>query len=143
MRSDDPVRAVVDTVWRIAKVAFWGSTLCAALSISATAAEPNLGLNPEYLLRKWETDEGLPENSATAIVQSPDGYLWIGTFNGLVRFDGVRFTIYDQSNTPQLPSSGIVNLHFDRAGRLWVSTLGGMARLVGDRYSRLAAAAVL
>ena len=60
---------------------------------------------PDYLIDVWETDQGLPEDSATAMVQTPDGYLWFGTFNGLVRFDGVKFTVFDRSNTPELPSS--------------------------------------
>jgi PAS domain S-box-containing protein len=83
--------------------------------------------DPEFLIDTWETEQGLPEDSATSMVQTPDGYLWFGTFNGLVRFDGVKLTIFDRSNTPQLPSPGIVNLHLDRSGRLWVSTLLGMA----------------
>jgi signal transduction histidine kinase/CheY-like chemotaxis protein/ligand-binding sensor domain-containing protein len=83
--------------------------------------------DPEYVIRVWEVDQGLPENSATSMVQTPDGYLWFGTFKGLVRFDGVRFTVFDRSNTPQLPSPGIVNLHLDNTGRLWVSTKLGMA----------------
>jgi PAS domain S-box-containing protein len=80
----------------------------------------------EYLIDSWETDQGLPENSATAMVQTPDGYLWFGTFNGLVRFDGVKFTVFDPSNTPELPSPGILNLHLDASQRLWVSTLRGL-----------------
>lgn len=80
----------------------------------------------EYLIDSWETDQGLPENSATAMVQTPEGYLWFGTFNGLVRFDGVRFTVFDPSNTPGLPSAGIVNLHLDAAQRMWVSTYRGL-----------------
>jgi PAS domain S-box-containing protein len=90
------------------------------------AASPASSLS-EYLFQVWQTDQGLPEDSATAMVQTPDGYLWFGTFNGLVRFDGVKFTVFDRSNTPELPSPGIVNLYLDRSGRLWVSTLLGTA----------------
>src|SRR6478752_775831 len=88
-----------------------------------TSFSPNSG---EWSIRTWETEDGLPENSATAMAQGPDGYLWFGTFNGLVRFDGVRFRVFNRSNTPGLPSDGIVNLHLDRAGRLWISTLAGL-----------------
>lgn len=87
--------------------------------------------DPEYLIERWEIEHGLPGNSATAMVQTSDGYLWFGTFNGLVRFDGVRFKVYDDINTPELPSSSVVNLHLDSQERLWVSTLRGMA--VRDR----------
>jgi signal transduction histidine kinase/ligand-binding sensor domain-containing protein/CheY-like chemotaxis protein len=83
--------------------------------------------DPEYLIDTWETQQGMPDNSATAIVQSHDGYLWVGTFNGLARFDGIKFTVFDHSNVPALPSGGIVNLHLETSGRLWVSTLKGMA----------------
>src|SRR5579872_4114122 len=84
-------------------------------------------LVPEYLIQTWQVDQGLPENSATSMVQTPDGYLWFGTYNGLVRFDGVKFTVFDRSNTPELPSAAIVNLHLDRRGGMWVSTILGMA----------------
>ena len=88
--------------------------------------------DPEYVITNWQTEDGLPENSATSIVQTADGYLWFGTFDGLVRFDGAKFTVFDQSNTPELASAGIVNLHLDQAGRLWVSTVRGTAYRSGD-----------
>jgi len=89
----------------------------------------------EYLIDTWETDQGLPENSATAMVQTPEGYLWFGTFNGLVRFDGVRFAVFDPSNTPEMPSPGIVNLHLDASRRLWVSTVRGLLVSEPDRWT--------
>lgn len=105
-------------------------------SPAATApASPPVHEQPEWLIRTWETEDGLPENSATAMVQTSDHYLWFGTFNGLVRFDGVTFTVFDSVNTPILPNSGIVNLHLDRAERLWVSTLGGLVWREGNRWS--------
>ncbi len=79
----------------------------------------------------------MPENSATAIAQSQDGYLWFGTFNGLVRFDGVTFTVFHPANTPQLPSAGIVNLHLDKTGRFWVSTYNGLVLRQGASWRRL------
>lgn len=80
----------------------------------------------DYLVRSWQSEDGLPENSATAMVQTADGYLWFGTFNGLVRFDGIRFVVFDSVNTPELTNSSVVNLYLDRSGRLWVATLGGL-----------------
>lgn len=88
----------------------------------------------DWLLRSWETEDGLPENSATSMVQSADGYLWFGTFNGLVRFDGNRFTVLNPVNTPGLPSAAIVNLHRDRTGRMWISTDRGLATLTDRRW---------
>src|SRR5437868_15226592 len=65
----------------------------------------------DYLITKWEAEDGLPENSLRAMVQSPDGYLWLGTSSsGLARFDGVTFTVFDSLNTPTLPSDGVINL---------------------------------
>jgi streptogramin lyase len=60
------------------------------------------------------------------MVQAPDGYLWFGTMGGLVRFDGMKFTVFHPGNTPTLPSAGIINLHLDAVGRLWLSTLRGL-----------------
>lgn len=82
--------------------------------------------DPDYLIDTWEVEEGLPENSATAMVQASDGFLWFGTFNGLVRFDGVEFDVYRPSNTEALPSAGVVNLHLDQSNRQWISTYGGI-----------------
>jgi len=83
--------------------------------------------DPEYLIDTWGADEGLPQSGAMAIAQTPDGYLWFGTMGGLVRFDGINFSVFDPSNTPQLPSPAIINLHLDRAGRLWMSTPRSLA----------------
>jgi ligand-binding sensor domain-containing protein/signal transduction histidine kinase len=78
-----------------------------------------------YLIDVWDTDDGLPansQNSVTAIVQTRDGYLWFGTLNGLVRFDGRRFLLLNEDNTPGLNSGRIVSLFEDGAGRLWMGT---------------------
>jgi ligand-binding sensor domain-containing protein len=97
---------------------------CLCGSLPGEPARPSA--DSGYTMRAWGREEGLPENSATAVVQTRDGYLWLGTWNGLVRFNGDRFTVFDPRNTPQLPSEAIVNLHADRRDRLWVSTLGGL-----------------
>jgi PAS domain S-box-containing protein len=112
--------------------------LCAGFALTSVGvAHQTSRTDPTYLIETWETDDGLPENSATAMVQTPDGYLWFGTLNGLVRFDGVTFTVFDRANTPQLPSASIVNLHCDRSGRLWVSTLSGLAVREGGQWRAL------
>ena len=111
---------------------FWLTLGAAWLACSVPAAS----LLQEYRITKWETDDGLPENSATAMVQTPDGYLWFGTFNGLVRFDGVKFTVFNPANTPELPSSGIVNLHLHKSGRLWISTDKGLVSLLDGQWKR-------
>jgi PAS domain S-box-containing protein len=101
------------------------------------AARPTFRSDPTYVIDTWEIEDGLPENSATAMVQMSDGYLWFGTFAGLVRFDGVDFTVLTTANTPELPDFGIVNLHLDKSGRMWVSTYGGMAVLTQNKWRRV------
>jgi Two component regulator propeller len=97
----------------------WSAVGAACFSPTVWAASPQtFGTDPAYLINTFGTDDGMPENSATAMVQSADGYLWFGTFEGLVRFNGVEFTVFNPRNTPELPSAGIVNIHLDRSGRL-------------------------
>src|SRR6185312_3740480 len=73
----------------------------------------------QYRFDHWTADNGLPQNSVREIVQTQDGYLWFTTFDGLVRFDGVRFTVFKKSNSPGLPSNRFVSLFEDRSGDLW------------------------
>jgi len=61
----------------------------------------------------------LPNSSVTAIAQTPEGYLWIGTHNGLARFDGVRFVNFDPLNTPELRHARVRGLFVDKRGTLW------------------------
>jgi len=103
--------------------------LFAALALCfTTEARETCNEDPTYVFDRWETEDGLPENSATALTQTEDGFIWFGTYNGLVRFDGVHFTVFDPVNTPNLPSSAIVNLFADKAGVLWVSSTDGLVR---------------
>ncbi len=88
----------------------------------------------EWTIQTWQVDDGLPDSSATAMAQTPDRYLWFGTFDGLVRFDGATFTVLDPDNTPQLPGRKIVNLHTDQRGWLWISTTQGLVVRAGARW---------
>jgi ligand-binding sensor domain-containing protein len=84
------------------------------------------GAVPEkYFTRTWQVEQGLPQNKVTAVVQTRDGYLWVGTYNGLARFDGVRFTVFNDNNTPQLGSSRITSLFEGDDGVLWIATENG------------------
>lgn len=90
----------------------------------------------DYSIQNWQLEQGLPQISVTSIAQTPDGYLWVGTFNGLARFDGVRFTIFHEGNTPALGNSGIVHLQVDEQGALWIVTLtGGLVRLTAGQFT--------
>ena len=80
---------------------------------------------PNYFTRTWQVEQGLPQNKVTAVVQTRDGYLWVGTYNGLARFDGVRFTVFNDNNTPELRSSRITSLFEAADGTLWIGTESG------------------
>jgi ligand-binding sensor domain-containing protein/signal transduction histidine kinase len=77
--------------------------------------------------RAWQAEDGLPQNSILSLAQTPEGYLWAGTLEGLVRFDGVRFTVFDETNTPVLPDGSIRGLALGRDGTLWIGTNKGLA----------------
>jgi len=86
-------------------------------NLPSATAEPAA---PKFFVRSWKTDSGLPGNVVTAIVQTRDGYLWVGTYGGLARFDGVRFTVFNSANTPELQSDRITSLYEDAQGILWI-----------------------
>lgn len=101
-----------------------------ALWLLATFAGQSFALDPnkavtQYALQVWTSDDGLPQNSIYVILQTRDGYLWLGTEEGLARFDGVRFTVYDKRNTPQIKANQVNALLEDREGNLWIGTQGG------------------
>jgi ligand-binding sensor domain-containing protein len=77
---------------------------------------------PGYSVQHWEAlpDSGLPQNTITAVVQTRSGYLWLGTYAGLARFDGVRFTPFDDSNTPGLANNRVTCLFEADDGTLWI-----------------------
>ena len=88
-------------------------------AVAQEAANPA----PPFLVRSWQTDQGLPNNTVNAITQTRDGYLWLGTDNGLVRFDGVHCRVL---GLPEgLSSLQISALLEDHLGALWVGTTGG------------------
>ncbi len=91
-----------------------------------------------FLIQTWSVDDGLPQSSVISIAQTPDGYLWFGTFDGLVRFDGVRFSVFDSSTTPGMAAGGIIKLYADRSGRLWIGTTeGGLSMLEKGVFRKL------
>ncbi|HWU40032.1 MAG TPA: two-component regulator propeller domain-containing protein, partial [Candidatus Acidoferrum sp.] len=104
------------------------SSLIAMLGLLAAKSEGSL--NPakamtQYTHDVWRTEQGLPQNTVPAMVQTRDGYLWLGTELGLARFDGMRFTVFDEASTPEIKSNIVVALVEDHQGRLWIGTQGG------------------
>ena len=78
----------------------------------------------QYIRDEWNAREGFPGGRVYAITQTPDGYLWIGTENGLVRFDGLQFRLLQHSELGQLPEGPVFSLDVDASGDLWVSQGG-------------------
>jgi signal transduction histidine kinase/CheY-like chemotaxis protein/ligand-binding sensor domain-containing protein len=108
-----------------------------AVAPNAYALDPAKAIS-QYVHLVWDSDDGLPQNSVTAIVQTRDGYVWFGTQEGLVRFDGVRLTIYDKVRESALATNHVTALHEDRDGVLWIGFNNGNV----VRYSKGAFKAV-
>jgi ligand-binding sensor domain-containing protein/AraC-like DNA-binding protein len=89
-----------------------------------------LALNPEkklsnYILHTWTTKDGLPQDTIYCIVQDYQGFIWIGTDRGLVRFDGIEFKHFNKSNTHALKNDSITTLFIANDKTLWIGTYGG------------------
>ncbi|HEX4824157.1 MAG TPA: two-component regulator propeller domain-containing protein [Candidatus Polarisedimenticolaceae bacterium] len=104
-------------------------TALTAPLLAAALAAPGLSY------RVFTTDNGLPQNSVYAIDQTPDGYLWIATRDGLVRFDGHRMTVVNHAEVPEILSNRILALRVDREGSLWIGTEdGGVTRMTHGEF---------
>ena len=102
-----------------------------------TPDAPNPAPHPEVPLihDQWTVRDGLPVNHANTLYQTPDGYLWLATFDGLVRFDGVRFTIFNAGNTEGLPSSRIVSIYPRQGDSFWLNTeQGHLVRVTAGQF---------
>ena len=132
--------------------ALWLWLACAGLVVPAQAAAGEEALTPplfhpmgegsspagtQYRITHWTTANGLPQNSIKALVQTRDGYLWVGTLKGLARFDGVRFKVFDHSSTPEMTHDSINDLAVDeKDGGLWIGTGAGLLYCRDHRFER-------
>ncbi len=91
-----------------------------AVSHNASAMETS-----KYAVRNWLREDGLPQSSVTAVAQTRDGYIWVATYSGLARFDGVRFTVFDKNTNPELRDSQITSLFEGPDGTLWIGHADG------------------
>jgi signal transduction histidine kinase/ligand-binding sensor domain-containing protein len=105
--------------------------LCALFVGSVTA-------QTQFRSTQWTVDSGLPQNIIRGIVQAPDGYLWVATLNGVARFDGVRFTIFDKSNTPGITANRFASMVRGVGSDLWLYTENGaITRYHQNEFSTL------
>ena len=94
----------------------------------------------QYSVHLWRMQEGLPQNVVKSIAEMPDGYIWIGTQEGLARFDGIRFTVYTTRSTPNLASDNVHALLVDGPGNLWILAGGGLTRYKDGVFTKYIAA---
>jgi signal transduction histidine kinase/ligand-binding sensor domain-containing protein len=113
------------TILRFRKY-FGGELLLAAVLFPCLAAA-------NYQIDILTADDGLPQGTVTSIAQTPDGYLWVGTQNGLARLDGVSFRVFNANNTPCMKNNRVVQLFVDRQGTLWVGAEQGSLVRYADR----------
>ncbi len=99
--------------------------LALGLACGLSSARGASASRANYTTRVWQTQDGLPQQTVQAVAQTQDGFLWIGTTAGLLRFDGSRFVTFDRSNTPAIEENSVFSLLTGRDGTLWIGTEGG------------------
>lgn len=104
--------------WFSAALSLWLGSM--VLGHSATDRPSVLPRDQDYFFENWPSAEGLDLSAVTAIVQAHDGYLWLGTYHGLFRFDGVRFVVFGTTTAPGLRNGRITSLFVDAKGNLWI-----------------------
>lgn len=102
--------------------------LCIIENSAAIAQEHFVRPFARYIQKIYTSNEGLPQNRIRALVQSHDGFLWIGTQDGLARFDGAMFEIFNKDNTPEMPHNDITSLFEAEDSSLWIGTFNGVVR---------------
>ncbi len=105
------------------------------LAPRALALDPRLSLS-QYVHTSWTQNEGAPLPGVNALAQTTDGYLWLGTWHGLWRFDGLRFTFWTPASGSGLDDEGITALAPSAAGGLWIGTVHGLLRMEQGNLTR-------
>jgi len=114
--------------------------------VAFAAADGKPGPSPpgtvSFSRHVWQSTDGLPEDLAQALAETPDGHLWIGTSGGLVRFDGFRFTVFDHRSSEAFRDDSIYSLYAARDGTLWAGSEGGglICRRADGSFRRFGAA---
>lgn len=113
--------------------------LCGAL-MAGFARPCAFALNPteaprDYILTRWDTENGLPHNAIRQIYQTREGFLWIGTSYGLARFDGLAFTVFTKINTPGFIGGQTTSMAETDDGSFWISTSDGLIRYLNGKFT--------
>jgi signal transduction histidine kinase/ligand-binding sensor domain-containing protein len=111
--------------------------LLAGLLSLGLVATPLTDTNSPWLVRVWQSDDGLPNNNVTGLAQTPDGYLWVATYSRPARFDGVRFEEYSPKEFAGGDEQKISSLQLNRDGGLWMGTLHGAVILLNSQSVRI------
>ena len=109
-------------------------SLCLVLPGAALALDPGIPLR-QIVVDSWQASDGLPVNSATAVVQTADGYIWAATEEGLARFDGVRFEVFDVDRVAEFGTNLIQTLAEAKGGGLWIGTTEALLRMEKGRFT--------
>ena len=118
--------------WRVHTPAACVLILILIAGRSAWGLDPRKSLT-QYTRTSWTQEHGLPQDTIRAITQTPDGYLWIGTDEGLARFDGYEFAVFNKTRG-DLPSNSITALAAAADGALWIGTSNGLTRYQEGRF---------
>src|SRR5687768_9365285 len=108
--------------------------LALGIAVPASALEPSKAIG-QYSHAAWQETSGLPSDFVSAVRQTSDGYLWVGTLSGLARFDGSRFTTFDARQAPLLHR--ISALYESRDKSLWIGSRGGLTRYHEGRFENI------
>ena len=123
-------------LWKFQSAGILLGAIFLAAPLMARAAD---AAGSPFIVDSWNNRQGLPQSSVISLIQTRDGYLWLGTLNGLVRFDGSRFAIFDQNNTPGLGSGRIVRLFEDSHTNFWIGTdTAGVVLIQNGRVNNFA-----
>jgi ligand-binding sensor domain-containing protein/signal transduction histidine kinase len=124
----------------------WILAVLFTLNTSALQADPGRPIQAldtakslsQFIQDNWQIEDGLLINSILSQVKSPNGYHWLATYDGLIRFDGWSFKVYSQRTHPQIPTNSILCIQGDKAGNLWIATSGGgVLKMAGEEISLL------
>jgi len=98
------------------------SGCCACRRRRLSARPTDTAASAGYAVENWQAEQGLPRSSITAIAQTADGYLWLGSPYGLMRFDGVRFVLFEEQAAREVGRGDVRDLHATADGTLWIGT---------------------